>query len=251
MSFTTVYMDESGSHADSPVLCVAGYIFERDNAARFTTEWQSLLSEYGLPYFRMSACAHGTDPFSALSKEQRIAVQTAAIPLIKKYTECGFATSLNEVEYSEIIQPLSPGKFSAYSFCLQNCMRMVKLWARGRGNFGPFAYFFETGHRDQKATNEWMSEVYRDEHKKRQRMYHSHTFTDKRECPPLQAADVLAWQTFTFTKNWRAGSKRMRADFRALLRVQDFEDKYDRTRLLELRDYLVKRYMADRLNGNP
>lgn len=58
------YFDESGSHANSPVLCVAGYIIERDARIKLDAEWATVLQHFNLPFFRMSACAHGTEPFA-------------------------------------------------------------------------------------------------------------------------------------------------------------------------------------------
>jgi hypothetical protein len=84
VSFSQVYIDESGSHDGSPALSVAGYIFERDSAAKFSGEWKTLLQEYGLPFFRMTDCAHGTGPFSGLTEQQRIDVETRGIEIIKR-----------------------------------------------------------------------------------------------------------------------------------------------------------------------
>src|ERR1700686_2693669 len=58
------YFDESGTHQGSPIMCVAGYLFSPEQCKRFSEEWSAVLKEYGLPYFRMSECAHGTGVFS-------------------------------------------------------------------------------------------------------------------------------------------------------------------------------------------
>ena len=60
------YFDESGTHRDSPLMCVTGYIIDADQCRRFQTEWDEVLSKYGVPYFHMSDCAHGTGVFAGV-----------------------------------------------------------------------------------------------------------------------------------------------------------------------------------------
>ena len=52
------YFDESGSHDGSPVLCVAGFIIEKEKCKRMDDDIAETLEKFHLPYFRMSACAH-------------------------------------------------------------------------------------------------------------------------------------------------------------------------------------------------
>lgn len=89
MQLVEAYFDESGSDDGSEVLCVAGYIFEKDARVELDSRWQEVLKNYGLPFFRMSACAHGVEPFDALTLNQRIEVEKEMIALIKKYSAYG------------------------------------------------------------------------------------------------------------------------------------------------------------------
>jgi uncharacterized protein DUF3800 len=88
------FFDESGSHADSPVLCVAGYAFERREARLLAKEWAAVLRQYRLPFFHMVDCAHGNENFAALSRQQRIKVATSLIGIVKRRAAHGFAVLL-------------------------------------------------------------------------------------------------------------------------------------------------------------
>ena len=57
------YFDESGTHEGAHVLCVAGYVIEREEVRKFIKEWNKELQRYDLPYFRMSECAHRSGAF--------------------------------------------------------------------------------------------------------------------------------------------------------------------------------------------
>ena len=76
MAILYCYFDESGSHEGSEVLCVAGYIYQKEDCLNLDWQWKEVLDQYGLPHFRMVDCAHGNGPFAKLSKDDRIVVAT-------------------------------------------------------------------------------------------------------------------------------------------------------------------------------
>src|SRR5580658_6565521 len=85
------YFDES---YDNRILCVSGYIFTGLRVRKLDQAWRRMLWQYKrLPYFRMSACNHGSYPFDRLTKSECIAVQTRAISLIGKYASYGMAVT--------------------------------------------------------------------------------------------------------------------------------------------------------------
>ena len=69
MSQYKAYFDESGCHDGSTVLAVGGYLVRADWATRMQRKWRSALSKYGLPYFYMVDCAHGSGVFKSLSRQ--------------------------------------------------------------------------------------------------------------------------------------------------------------------------------------
>jgi hypothetical protein len=70
VSFASVYVDESGSHEGSPILCLAGFLYEDEHGELLDKAWRALLAREGLPYIRMSLFAAGKNPpFDHLSKE--------------------------------------------------------------------------------------------------------------------------------------------------------------------------------------
>jgi hypothetical protein len=98
------YFDESGSHEGAPVLCVAGYLFERTKREQLDLLWKSVLDRYQLPFFHMVDCAHGNSPFNKLTKEERIAVESEMIAIIREHASFGFAVAVVEKEYNELFQ---------------------------------------------------------------------------------------------------------------------------------------------------
>jgi hypothetical protein len=220
------YFDESGSHEGSPVLCVAGYIVEKDACVRLDAEWERVLNKFGLPFFRMSACAHGTYPFKRLSMDERIAVEKELIAIIKANLTYGIAVTVQPEMY-DAIMPSAPDLAigdSAYTFCARTCLTAVKVWARDQKYAGDIAYFFESGHRSQSHANALMNEVFANSGLRKEYRYVSHTFADKQKVRPLQAADIIAWQWHTDHKRRMSGkADRPRLDCRELMLDNDPE----------------------------
>jgi hypothetical protein len=97
------FFDESGSHDGSPVLCVAGYAFQKREARLLAREWDTILMQNDLPFFRMVECAHGNDNFEHFDKPQRIKIQTSLIGIIKRRAAHGFAVSVDTKAFAELM----------------------------------------------------------------------------------------------------------------------------------------------------
>ena len=222
VAFLECYFDESGTHDGSPVLCVAGYLFDQDQCKALDLKWKASLERYKLPFFRMSACAHNTDtvkvyPFEHLSAAECIAVEKEMIGHINEHALLGVAVAVNETEYNALFGSNSPAG-TPYAFCCWQVLAGIQSWIlrnqfRGRGKA---AYFFEAGHRDQSEANALMKRIFDNKTLRQNYCYGSHSFVEKESMRPIQKADILAWHQATQVKRWLKNDTRMRADFRAL-----------------------------------
>jgi hypothetical protein len=243
------YFDESGSHDGSPVLCVAGYLFETDRCKELDLLWQDTLNEFGLPFFHMVDCAHGAPPFDKLSPRDRDAVARKMIGLIRSHALFGVAVGVDERDYNEILPPALqavlpndgltrrlPG--SAYSFCCSMMMAAVQSWVQRNSFDGTITYFFEAGHKHQRETSEIMERVYRVPEIRHRQRYASHVFVTKECCRPAQSADILAWHHAADLKKLMTGGNR-RKDFAALIEGIEMELKFvARSHLLHMREQI-------------
>lgn len=212
----TAYFDESGSHDDSPILCLAGFVINRESDDRLCEEWQKMLGDFGLPFFHMSDCAHGTRPFDVLSKDDRIKAATRAIALIRESISYGFAVTVNKREFAYIV-PKSPHIGSAYSLCVHAILSSVRTWADTIGFQGTISYVFEQGHRSQREANGIMAKIFKSPKLRSEYRYAANSFEDKRAVASLQAADIIAWQWFTENKRRLNPVRAPRKDFEELM----------------------------------
>ena len=215
------FFDESGSHDGSPILCVAGYVFRKNEAIKLGHEWRKVLRWKKLPYFHMVDCAHGNGPFANLTKDERISVQTKLIEVIKRYAIQGIAITVNPVEYERCAKrlPYKRGLYdNAYAFCAQVIMTGVSVFIERNPRIGKMAYFFEAGHRSAPQADEIMRTMFAQPAIKQQFRYTAHVFVEKQDSPQIQAADLLAWQWYTDRRHESEGRPR-RKDCASLLQL--------------------------------
>jgi hypothetical protein len=208
------YFDESW---DDDILCVAGYTFTSSNARKFDEAWRRMLWKHGqLPYFRMSACNAGREPFDKLDKAARISAQTDAIALICKYASFGKAVTIDQHAYYRIIGNNGVVR-SPYEFATWMILTAVLSWMEKRGDVGGASYFFEAGHQHQSQSEALMRILFKDGVLRDRYKYNAHAFVDKAKSRPSQAADMLSWQWFKNIQRIRDGATKMRADCGALV----------------------------------
>lgn len=246
------HFDESIGEKGRNLLVVAGYLFNDRLARRLTRQWEAVLAPYGLPYFRMSACAHGNDPFDKVCLNDRIKIQTSLIKIVKQRSIKGMAVMVDLDEYDSFM-PKHELIGSAYTFCAHVLIGGVAHWIEESGFAGDVAYFFESGHRSQSEADAIMKKIFADPELKSSQRYVAHAFVDKQRSPPTQAADILAWQAYTDQRRQFEGKPR-RKDFVALLRPSiDWAVYITREKMTELSekwgngdDSLARLHLGDR-----
>ena len=234
------YFDESYSEKGERFCCVAGYLFDPDSARALDTKWADTLRRFkDLPYFRMSSCAHGNEPFDRLDKDERIAVEKEVISHIAAHAKVGICTSISDqLVLDTPIDPIDPHG-SAYTFLCYHSLLALREWVRRTSFDGNIAYFFEAGDRFQPQANNMMETVFLLREERETFRYAGHAFVDKAKVRPVQTADVLAWHVVTDQRRQQEGKGR-RADFNALLECETLH------RHISKDDFLMKRaFWAD------
>ncbi len=186
------YFDESGTHAGSPFLCVAGYLFEATSCRKFDADWRTMLTDFHLPFFHRAPCEVGEPPFDKLDDTLRRAIRNRAARIIMAHATSGVVVSVAPASYKKIM-PKHKLVGDPYTFCANGCFYATKIWGDTHGYRGKIAYFFESGAASQSAANNIMASRGASPKGRKEYRYQSHSFLLKEEATPLQAADILAW----------------------------------------------------------
>lgn len=241
--FGEVYVDESGTHAGSPMLTVAGYLFDREQARKFSRDWQKVLGKFRLPAAHMTDAVRGEQDYkrAGMSKGDCDKCNRLLIENIKRRAKFGFGASVDPVAYARIVGAENNAP-TAYTFALQSCFVMIRRWAHKASFTGEISYFFEAGHASQSEADRYFRDaLLASERAKAKNHYAGHAFLDKRKALPLQAADMLAWQYHHYhARKEQSGITKPRADFEALMRPQDICIEHRDEDLKSFRDIIVK-----------
>lgn len=217
MAVAEAYFDESGTHDGAPFICVAGYIFEAEAAREFSAKWNSALSEYDLPYFHAVDCVSQNGVFSHLTDGQCDKLTRKLIALIKEHMSLGIATSVDRATYAQIM-PRHPWLGDDYQFCGARMLEGARRSLERLGiSYDKISFFFEAGHDSQGALGRVIYDLMSSDENRAFWKYQSHSFVGKRDAPPIQAADFLAWQTAKLNKCIYVEGRKPRADFLALI----------------------------------
>jgi hypothetical protein len=209
------FSDES---YDNAILCVAGYTMTSPQARALDTAWGRMLSQYRLPYFRMSACNARQEPFDHLTEQECIAVATEAIALIGQHVAFGYAVTVDQKAFRKVITSKGFVR-TPYEMALWLTLTGVTLQrAKHIANPGKSAFFFEAGFQHQGQANQMMERIFNAPQIRDRHNYKSHSFVEKEESRPTQAADLLSWQWYKNAVRVRQGRTRPRGDLLALFR---------------------------------
>jgi hypothetical protein len=89
------YLDESGTHTESPIVTVGGLMATSEDWKRLSGSWRDVLDRFGLPYFHATDFEARRGPFRRLAADDRLKIQTGLIDLIRDTPSLGHTFSLH------------------------------------------------------------------------------------------------------------------------------------------------------------
>jgi hypothetical protein len=211
------YFDESGDlESGDRIFGISGYMFTAENAKALDEDWLKALKPHGLDFFHMVDCANGAGQFdrSLISKDDADKLERHLLGIIKKYVIRGFSVLVRRENYDDAAG-------DPYTHCAAIAAAWGEVFVESyKLPPGPVAYFFEKGHTAKKrAGRERKASAY---FQLAQMVGEKSpvSFVDKRCFRPLQAADILAWQTTKWAKDGHFKRRPPRKDFLNLMEHQ-------------------------------
>jgi len=194
MAMYTAYYDDSGSPDQTLAFVVAGFLAKTQQWIHFEKNWKAILKDFGMDYFHMREYAHSvgqfrmwknhkTDPKEKDDRELFLRRLLAEI-LVRANTGLGCAVIMED--YNAVNQEYMLEEFfKPYALCGRTCVAKACLWAN-RWNIpeSEVLHVFEDGTEDKGALIEMI---------KKDKGF-TPIFMNKRECAPLQAADLMAYE---------------------------------------------------------
>jgi hypothetical protein len=191
------YCDDSGSDAGNANLVVAGFSSSVDQWARFDGEWETVLAQNDIPCFHAKEFddgRRGRGRYAAWGETRRRDFMGQLLGIIVRRTFKSFGVLVNKGAYAATIGGIPKAKryFGApYSFAGFSCIHMACHWRDVQYENVPLLFTFDSGH-----ANEGELKRAADAIKKSDRMIIDLATGDDRKLPPLQAADLIAYELF-------------------------------------------------------
>jgi hypothetical protein len=214
------YFDES-ERTQEGVFVVAGCLFARERALRFKSRWDSTWKAHNGCHMADFVARQGA--YKGISDEGHAKLVKRSVQLLTLHVEQAVVITCDTKEVGPLVEPLD-GFRSPYGMCSTFAAMMLAHFWRERSSKHPsrIEYILEAGHKDYRETDRFLQAIADDPFARRDFLYHSHSFVEKRESTLLQAPDFFSWEWNRFVirtvlKRHTAQRKPMRKSLASLL----------------------------------
>jgi uncharacterized protein DUF3800 len=202
------YFDDSGTHRDSPVSVMSGYVASKAGWKKFEKESKQLFKREGIDYFRAKLFEHGQKQFKGWSSARKLRFATEWYDLAKDTIACGVTVGVEVDDFRKA--RAENKKFPAISdqaYCIQ--MALGNLWAddclrQDIVDHGLSIVIEKSGSVDLGIHQNFYTVVQANELEEHIR---SIAFLKKQDARALQLADYLAYYSLKFAKTAVHGSE--------------------------------------------
>ena len=205
------YFDESGTHGNPEVFSLSGYVAGEAQWNAFEKQWSATLASEHVSVFHMApfSARPRRGEFEGWSDHRAERFIDRLLTIVETLPLCGVAAFLRRRDFDEIVLPvLSDGEERVYRnpylVCLQSCMATMVEFALAPLPYSPpqparIACVFDRNHEVGRAAVEHFWDLV--DAKEWTGIFHLIAFAPKHLVIPLQAADLLAYETYRFARN--------------------------------------------------
>jgi hypothetical protein len=194
-----IFMDETGVHDDADMVAVAAYISRPKYWRAWTKDWNK--AKKPIKVFHATDCATFHGEFDGWTKERRDPYVANLLPIIPAHEMAGvvIGVQLKDLaaemkECAELIEMFG----TPYTACFQWAISIIMEIATERGSGERMAFVHEVNDYKGEALKAFS---YVNEFLNPRSIPMTMGFGNKADFPPLQAADVLAYEGGKFLKN--------------------------------------------------
>jgi len=213
------FFDESGIHESARILAVGGWVASAEEWERFTPRWKAALEGNGAKTFHFADFDNARGNFSDWSALQKQNLIKDLFRVLNQSDLFGFCGSIVMPEYKAVAAGSGTAleeRHSPFVICQQYCIEMIckridakvfYIFDRQQEFDSPaIQNFWDT----KKKLPEWSEKM------------DGIAFRSKNEFIPLQAADLLVYESAKSLHNWLYDpSRSVRKSMRALLKRRE------------------------------
>lgn len=206
----TLYCDDSGTHAQSPIAAAACFVSTVEQWERFVIDWRAADDAEGFGVFHMADFVAKQKQFSReewQDEEKRDRTLKRLINIAVTRRRIAFIAAVEKSSYDEVVPSELRDKFKLgtnhYTFAIRMCMGKVYKWRQKYGYKEPVQYVFDQMSKGKGEINAVFEEALKEGEEKA--LLHGiykggWSFQDKAQVTPLQASDILAWESLRYVQ---------------------------------------------------
>jgi Protein of unknown function (DUF3800) len=200
------YFDDSGKQSDSRYVCIAGFLAHISYWSDFVVRWDHLLLKHGIPYLHMKELMTSNGEFESIGIEQRHAIINESIKIIKDTMLIGFGAAVDANYWNTLTRKFQKQYGNAQEFCFERILRLIQNRINRSGNRDYVSVTFDHDMELSKPRLTRYDNILKRDDWARERFV-SICFANSKGYKPLQAADILAWETRKRLENLYSGGK--------------------------------------------
>jgi hypothetical protein len=221
MAMMTAYFDDRGTHLQSEIAVAACFLSDVTRWNQFQLEWELILEEAGISAtgFHMADFVARKAPFDDWQQVKRDLIIKRFVDTIIKYALAGMATAVFKSAYDKHVKGQLREKLGHhhYTFAVQSCLAYIEKRRHLHADWQPMDYVFDAMSNGKHE----IINLFDDIHNQGLGMHfgvlpHCYSFGNRRAVVPLQAADILAWETFKHMKHHELTGKPARKSFQSM-----------------------------------
>jgi len=197
----------------------------------FQLEWQLILKEAGISAtgFHMADFVARKSPFDNWPQDKRDTIIRALIEVIVKYALAGMATAVFKSAYDKHVKGQLREKrgHHHYTFAVQSCLGCIEQRRHLHADWTPMDYVFDAMSNGKHEIIKLFDDIY-DQGLGRHFgvLPNCYSCGNRRFVIPLQAADILAWETLKHMKHHELTGKPARKSFQSLAHRMDIYSRF-------------------------
>ena len=207
------YFDDSGTHRNSRVVVWAGFIGDEVQWSRLDSVWEEKLAnplpgKPAIKRFHMSHCEAGTEEFAGYSRAERDRVIHDFRQIIIDVGVVGRATAVQRDEWDRLVQGLRRSMFGdAEMYCFRGCLSDAIKMADQNVSSRTMSLTFDKRDGGERSitldslANEFKNFYNGNLNRTNYPYIYDISFRSSMEIRALQAADMLAWETYNVALN--------------------------------------------------